>query len=72
MLASTEVTAVRPVAGHKVLVEARGHAPQEFDAVVLATHSDQALQLLGSSAPQARPCSLWGIGFRVLGLGFRV
>ena len=61
MLTSTEVTAVRPVAGQKVQVEARGYALQEYDAVVLATHSDQALQLLGSHAPQAGPCTAQGL-----------
>ena len=46
---------MRPISGKKVRVEALGQAPQEFDAVVLATHSDQALKLLGSSAKQASP-----------------
>ena len=53
MLTGTEVTAVTPVGSKKVKVEAAGRPPQEFDAVVLATHSDQALKLLGRSAQQA-------------------
>jgi predicted NAD/FAD-binding protein len=37
-----------------VLVKARGHEAQRFDAVFLACHSDEALRLLGDADPAER------------------
>src|SRR4051794_8869346 len=45
----TPVTAIRRFADH-VTVTPRGGAPERFDHVVLATHSDQALRMLGEDA----------------------
>jgi predicted NAD/FAD-binding protein len=49
----TPVEWVRRLPG-QVLVKARGHEPGGFDAVFLACHSDQALQLLADPSPQER------------------
>jgi predicted NAD/FAD-binding protein len=46
---STPVESVRRLDDH-VLVKARGSDPERYDHVVLATHSDQALALLGEDA----------------------
>ncbi|MEA2212112.1 MAG: uncharacterized protein QOF83_2060 [Solirubrobacteraceae bacterium] len=45
----TPVTAVTRTPDH-VLVLARGAEPERFDDVVLATHSDQALKMLGDAS----------------------
>jgi predicted NAD/FAD-binding protein len=37
-----------------VVVSARGHEPERFDAVVIATHSDQALALLADPSERER------------------
>jgi predicted NAD/FAD-binding protein len=37
-----------------VTVSSRGHGPERFDAVVIATHSDQALALLGDPSERER------------------
>jgi uncharacterized protein len=50
---STPVEAVSRHPDH-VLLTARGHAPERFDEVVLATHSDQALALLGDASDAER------------------
>jgi predicted NAD/FAD-binding protein len=49
-------TAVRKIFRHPghVTVEARGGEPERFDAVVIATHSDQALALLGDPSDDER------------------
>ena len=49
----TSVTEVRRHADH-VLVTPRGADPQRYDEVVLATHSDQALQLLADADDRER------------------
>ena len=46
---NTPVEQVTRAADH-VLVRARGAEPERFDEVVLATHSDQALRILGDDA----------------------
>ena len=45
-----------------ILVDEQGHG-QEFDEVILATHSDQALKILGSGATQAEREILGAIPF---------
>ena len=50
---STPVQGVIRAAGH-VLVTPRGGEPEPFDEVVLATHSDQALSLLGDPTDAER------------------
>ncbi len=50
---STPVTGVYRHPDH-VAVSSRGHEPERFDAVVLATHSDQALALLGDPSERER------------------
>jgi predicted NAD/FAD-binding protein len=47
-------TPVRAIARHDdhVMVTPRGGEPERFDAVVLATHSDQALDLLADATPR--------------------
>jgi predicted NAD/FAD-binding protein len=50
---STPVTEVRRHPGH-VTVSSRGSEPERFDAVVIATHSDQALALLGDPSEPER------------------
>src|ERR1039458_9974316 len=49
-------TPVTEVARHPdhVTVSARGHEPERFDAVVIATHSDQALALLADPSERER------------------
>jgi predicted NAD/FAD-binding protein len=49
----TPVSAIRRQ-DHGVLVTPRGGDPEPFDEVVLATHSDQALHLLGDASDQER------------------
>jgi predicted NAD/FAD-binding protein len=39
---------------HHVTVSSRGHEPERFDAVVIATHSDHALALLGDPSELER------------------
>ena len=51
------VHGVQPLPSGKVLVEASWQAPREFDACILATHSDQALQMLGTHASQVTPAA---------------
>ena len=55
---STPVTEVARHPDH-VTVSSRGCEPERFDAVVIATHSDQALALLGRSQ-RARARAAWG------------
>jgi uncharacterized protein len=50
---STPVTEVRRHPTH-VTASSRGHEPERFDAVVIATHSDQALALLGDPSERER------------------
>jgi predicted NAD/FAD-binding protein len=50
---STPVTKVARHPSH-VVVSARGHEPERFDAVVIATHSDQALALLADPSERER------------------
>ena len=50
---STPVESVRRTEDH-VLVRVRGHEEERFDEVVIATHSDQALDLLADPSPQER------------------
>jgi len=50
---STPVTGIRREPGH-VTVSARGEEPDTFDAVVIATHSDQALALLEDPSERER------------------
>jgi predicted NAD/FAD-binding protein len=50
---STPVTEVARHPDH-VTVSARGHEPERFDAVVIATHSDQALALLADPSERER------------------
>ena len=50
---STPVQAITREAGH-VLVRSAGGEAERFDEVVLATHSDQALALLGDAGPRER------------------
>jgi len=50
---STPVTEVRRHPDH-VTVFSRGNEPERFDAVVMATHSDQALALLGDPGERER------------------
>jgi predicted NAD/FAD-binding protein len=50
---STPVTEVARHPGH-VTVFARGYEPERFDAVVIATHSDQALALLADPSERER------------------
>lgn len=50
---STPVTEVRRHPTH-VTVSSRGHEPERFDAVVIATHSDQALALLADPSERER------------------
>jgi predicted NAD/FAD-binding protein len=50
---STPVTEVRRHPGH-VTVSSRGCEPERFNAVVIATHSDQALALLGDPSERER------------------
>ena len=40
--------------GGKVIVRARGHAPETFDHVFIATHSDQALRMLDEPTREER------------------
>ena len=49
-------TPVTEVARHPshVVVSSRGHEPERFDAVVIATHSDQALALLADPGERER------------------
>jgi uncharacterized protein len=54
---STPVTEVARHSSH-VTVSCRGYEPERFDAVVIATHSDQALALLAD--PGERECELLG------------
>ncbi|UCH53247.1 MAG: FAD-dependent oxidoreductase [Pseudomonadota bacterium] len=49
----TPVDWIRRLPG-QVLVKARGHEPERFDAAFLACHSDQALRLLADPSPQER------------------
>jgi predicted NAD/FAD-binding protein len=53
ILTSTPVTAVRRIAGG-VEVSARGRGVETFDRVVLAAHSDQALELLADADPDEK------------------
>lgn len=41
---------------NRVTISAQGSEPEEFDAVVIATHSDQALNLLGDASPEEQKC----------------
>ena len=50
---STPVTEVARHPGH-VTVSSRGREPERFDAVVIATHSDQALALLADPSERER------------------
>jgi predicted NAD/FAD-binding protein len=50
---STPVTGIRREPGH-VTVSARGEEPETFDAIVIATHSDQALALLEDPSERER------------------
>ena len=50
-------------AGGRVLVESRGERKM-FDQVILATHSDQALQILGEDATQAERSALAAIRYQ--------
>ena len=50
---STPVTGVARRSDH-VVVSSRGHEPERFDAVVIATHSDQALALLADPSERER------------------
>jgi uncharacterized protein len=50
---STQVTEVARHPGH-VMVSSRGCEPERFDAVVIATHSDQALALLADPGERER------------------
>jgi len=50
-------------AGGKVVVVSRGE-PKTFDQVILATHSDQALQILGEDATQQERSALAAIRYR--------
>jgi predicted NAD/FAD-binding protein len=50
---STPVTEVRRHSSH-VTVSSRGNEPEHFDAVVIATHSDQALALLADPSERER------------------
>jgi uncharacterized protein len=50
---SSEVTDVTRHPDH-VIVSSRGCEPERFDAIVLATHSDQALALLGDPSERER------------------
>jgi predicted NAD/FAD-binding protein len=50
---STPVTGVCRHPDH-VTVSSRGYEPERFDAVVIATHSDQALALLGDPSERER------------------
>ncbi len=50
---STEVTAISRHPDH-VTVSSRGNEPERFDAVVIATHSDQALALLADPSERER------------------
>lgn len=50
---STEVTAISRHPDH-VTVSSRGCEPERFDAVVIATHSDQALALLADPSERER------------------
>jgi len=50
---NTPVEWIRRLAG-QVLVKARGHAVERYDAAFLACHSDQALHLLADATPQER------------------
>ncbi len=49
----TPVESIRRLAG-QVLVKARGHAVERYDAAFLACHSDQALSLLADATAQER------------------
>ena len=40
--------------GARIEVAVRGHAPERFDEVVLATHADQALELRSDADPEER------------------
>jgi predicted NAD/FAD-binding protein len=53
VLLSRPVTAIRRLADH-VEVTARGHEPQRFDRVIIATHSDQALGMLADPSDRER------------------
>ncbi|MEA2198224.1 MAG: uncharacterized protein QOJ25_2275 [Solirubrobacteraceae bacterium] len=53
VLLSRPVTAIRRLADH-VEVTARGHEPQRFDRVIIATHSDQALVMLADPSDRER------------------
>ena len=50
---STPVTGISRHPGH-VMVSSRGCEPERFDAVVIATHSDQALALLADPSERER------------------
>ena len=50
---ATGITAATPLSS--VSVELSNSRKLEFDAVILATHSDTSLRLLGCKPPQARP-----------------
>jgi len=51
---ATPVQAIRRIPGAGVEIRARGHAPERFDEVVLATHADQALRLLADATEDER------------------
>jgi uncharacterized protein len=50
---STPVTEIARHTDH-VTVSSRGHEPERFDAIVIATHSDQALALLADPSERER------------------
>ena len=53
---NAEVTGITPATPlSAVSVETSDGRKQEFNAVILATHSDTSLRLLGHNPPQARP-----------------
>ncbi|MHB8220169.1 MAG: FAD-dependent oxidoreductase, partial [Acidimicrobiales bacterium] len=60
-LTSTPVDKVTRTAAGVTVVSARG--PEDFDAVVMAVHSDQALRLLSDPCPEERAI-LGAIGYR--------
>ena len=47
-----------------VTVSAKGHPEQDFDEVIFACHSDQALALLGSGATKAEATALGAIAYQ--------
>jgi hypothetical protein len=61
--AGTPVTAVRRFDDH-VVVEREGVDPERHDAVVMATHSDVTLRLLGDGATAAEREVLGAIGYQ--------